>query len=61
MSTEFENKGTEPLISVYRCFSKKATYSALFIHCPANIIHIAGEAGGGEGSSEKKWKVVENV
>ena len=45
-------KGAEPLISVYLCFHYKATYSALFIRRIANIIRIAGEAGGGEESGE---------
>lgn len=52
-----QKKGAEPLISVYLFFHYKATYSALFIHCTANIIHIAGEPGGGEESGEIGRKV----
>lgn len=47
------------MISVYQYFHYKATYSALFIHHAADIIHIAGEAGGGEESGENGWEAVE--
>lgn len=49
------------MISVYLCFHYKATYSALFIRRTANIIRVAGEAGGGEESGENGWKVVEKM
>lgn len=59
MYVDFKRTTAEPLISVYLCFYYQATYSALFIHSTANIIHIAGKAGGGEESGENGRKVVE--